>query len=139
MSSFTHRLAKSAPFARSTAIAALLSATMLAGLPLAARADGAANPVIRLAQASAPQRQDAAETKGETVEQRITGLHAALKITAAQDSQLFQQDIRELYKVCELLDKLADKYRKSISPQSSSYVTNIQHFDARERSARPPA
>jgi hypothetical protein len=45
---------------------------------------------IQLAQAAAPQNPAAAgatETKGQTVEQRIKDLHAALKITPDQDSK----------------------------------------------------
>src|SRR6266850_7749636 len=89
MSSFTHPIATTAPFARSVAIAALMGATMLAGPLNAARADTATNAAIQLAQAAAPQISDAAgatETKGVTVEQRIKDLHAALKITHDQDS-----------------------------------------------------
>ena len=78
----------SAPFARSVAIAALMGATMLASPLTAARADTATNAAIQLAQAATPQNPAAAgatETKGETVEQRIKDLHAALKITPDQD------------------------------------------------------
>jgi hypothetical protein len=79
MSSLTHPIAVSAPILRSVAIAALMGATMLATPLSAARADQVA-----------PQNRAAAgatETKGETVEQRITNLHAALKITAEQETQ----------------------------------------------------
>src|SRR3984893_5776380 len=100
MSSFTHPIATTAPFARSVAIAALMGATMLAGPSTAARADTATNAAIQLAQAAAPQNPAAAgatETKGETVEQRIKDLHAALKITHDQDSKWNEvaQDMRE--------------------------------------------
>ena len=67
MSSFTHPIAMTAPLARSAAIAALMSATMLASPLTAARADTATNAAIRLAQAAAPQNPAAAgatETKG---------------------------------------------------------------------------
>jgi hypothetical protein len=90
MSSFTLPIVKLAPFARSVAIAALMGATMLATPLLAARADVVANGAFRLAQATAPQKQAAAaatETKGETIEQRITDLHGALKITVEQKKQ----------------------------------------------------
>jgi periplasmic protein CpxP/Spy len=101
MSSFTHPIAKPAPFARSVAVAALMGATMLA-LPLSAsRADTAANAVIQLAQGAAPQTSagsGATESKGETVEQRITNLHAALKITPDQDAKWndVAKDMREM-------------------------------------------
>ena len=80
MSSFIHPIAVTAPIVRSVAIAALMGATMLATPFAAARAE----------QTVAPQNQAAAEatqTKGETVEQRITNLHSALKITPAEDAQ----------------------------------------------------
>ncbi|MGA2087306.1 MAG: Spy/CpxP family protein refolding chaperone [Stellaceae bacterium] len=90
MSSFTRQIAISAPFARSVAIATLMGTAMLASPLTAARADSATNKPILLTQAAAPQHQTAtapAQTKGETVEQRITSLHAQLKITPAQDAK----------------------------------------------------
>jgi hypothetical protein len=90
MSSFTHSIALPTPFARSIAIAALMGATMLATPLSAARADTAGNAVIQLAQAASPKSgagAAATETKGETVEQRITELHAALKIAPDQEAK----------------------------------------------------
>lgn len=87
MSSFSHSFATLAPRARSVAIATLMGATILASPLTTARADTINNAAIQLAQATAPQNPTAAgatETKGETVEQRITNLHAALKITPDQ-------------------------------------------------------
>jgi hypothetical protein len=87
MLSFSHPIASFAPFARSVAIAALVSATMLASPVTAARADNATAP-IQLAQAAAPQTPAAkgATKQKETVEQRITKLHKALKITPDEES-----------------------------------------------------
>jgi hypothetical protein len=85
MSIFNHPLAVSA---RSVGIAALLGATMLASPLTSARADTVALAAFQLAQAAAPQSAaatGATETKGETVEQRITTLHTALKITPDED------------------------------------------------------
>jgi len=90
MSAFSHPIAVSAPFMRSVAVAALLGATMLAGPLTAARADSATPAPIQLAQAAVPQNKAAAaatETKGETIEQRITSLHTALKITPDEESK----------------------------------------------------
>jgi protein CpxP len=117
MSSLTHPIALTAPLARSVAIAALMSATMLASPFTAARADTAANAVIQLAQAAAPQNPAAAgatETKGETVEQRIKDLHTALKITPDQDSKWNEvaQDMREN---AAAMDKLIAANRKTPS------------------------
>jgi len=80
MSSFTYPIAKPAPFARSVAIAALLGATMLASPLSPARAAEAVAPANPVASA-------ATETKGETVEQRITSLHASLKIAPEQSAK----------------------------------------------------
>jgi hypothetical protein len=88
MSSFTHSIAMSVPFARSVAIAALMGATMLASPPTAARAETAPDAVIQLVQADTSRSRAAAgatEAKGETVEQRITKLQRALKITSDQE------------------------------------------------------
>ena len=78
MSFFTRPVVLPAPFVRSVAIAALLGTTMLVA-PLTAV----------WAQTSAAQTAaatGATETKGETVEQRITALHTALKITANEEA-----------------------------------------------------
>jgi len=91
MSSFALPAARSARFTRSVAIAALLGATMLAG-PLSAAP--ATSAPFQLAQATppkaaAPQNKagaGAAEMKPETVEQRITSLHVALKITPDEEA-----------------------------------------------------
>jgi protein CpxP len=74
----THPIAAPASLVRSVAIAALLGATFLATPLTAAWAQNA--PVKTAAT-------EATETKGETVEQRITDLHAALKITPAEETQ----------------------------------------------------
>ena len=89
MSYSTAPITMSAPLACSVAIAALMAAMMLTSPLTAAHADNATNAAIQLAQAAAPQNSAAAgatETKRETVEQRITTLHAALKITPDQES-----------------------------------------------------
>ena len=82
------------PAIRSFAIAALMGATMLAGPLTAARADTIANGAFQLAQAAtqapsqkSPAAAAATSAKGETVEQRITDLHAALKITPDEDAK----------------------------------------------------
>jgi hypothetical protein len=90
MPSFTQRIAMPKPFTRSAAIAALLGATMLSTPLIAVHAGTVTNGAFQLTQAAAPQKLTAAEAtqaKGETVEQRITDLHAALKITPEQEKQ----------------------------------------------------
>ena len=129
MSSFTHPIAMTAPLARSVAIAALMSATMLANPFTAARADTAANAAIQLAQAAAPQNPAAAgatETKGETVEQRIKDLHTALKITPDQDSKWNEvaQDMREN---AAAMDKLIAANRTT-PPKNMTAVEDLKMY-----------
>jgi protein CpxP len=118
MSSFTNSIAKPAPFARSVAIAALLGATMLAS-PL--------NPA-RAAEAVAPPNPAAAatETKGETVEQRITTLHASLKITPEQSAKWngVAQAMREN---AANMDKLLAATRTT-PPQNMSAVEDLKSY-----------
>ncbi len=65
---------------RSVAIAALLGSTIPRSTPwTAALAQSAPTPTLAAASAT--------ETKGETVEQRITNLHTALKITSDEESK----------------------------------------------------
>jgi hypothetical protein len=90
MSILTHRIAISASMARSVAIATLLGATILAAPLLAARADDGTSAPSQLSPTAvhpvaASAATDAVAQKAETVEQRITNLHAALKITPDQE------------------------------------------------------
>jgi hypothetical protein len=80
MSPFPRRAVR--PLARSVAICALLGASFLT-LPMAAAwaADAAAPPTI----AQQGGMEDA-NTQAETVEQRITNLHAELRITGAEEA-----------------------------------------------------
>ena len=90
MPSIPHTFRFPSALTRSVAVAALLGATMLAGSLTAARAETAAIAPIQLAQATAPQSAagaGATEAKTETVEQRITALHAALKITPDEEKK----------------------------------------------------
>jgi len=128
MSSFTPAIARSAPLARSIAIAALMGATMLTS-PLAARADTAADAAIQLAQAAAPQSPagaGATEAKGETVEQRIANLHAALKITPDQEAKWKEvaQDMREN---ATAMDKLIAETRAT-PPQNMTAVADLKMY-----------
>ncbi len=119
MSSFTHPIAMSAPFARSVAIAALMGATMLATPLSAARAEQA---VAVQSQAAA----GATQTKGETVEQRITNLHAALKITPEQGTQwnAVAQAMREN---AAGMDKLVASHRTT-PPQNMTAVDDLKTY-----------
>ena len=117
------------PFTRSVAMAALMGATMLATPLATARAGTVDNAVIQLAQASAPKTQAGAaavETKGESVEQRITSLHASLKITSDEDTKwnAVAQSMREN---AAAMDKLVAEGRTS-APQNMSAVDDLKMY-----------
>jgi protein CpxP len=120
MQYFTQPIAARAPFVRTVAIAALMGATFLA-TPLTATgalAQAAATPT--------PAAATATETKGETVEQRITALHASLKITTAEETQWngVAQAMREN---AAAMDKLIAANRTS-PPQNMSAVQDLQTY-----------
>jgi hypothetical protein len=109
----------SAPFARSVAIAALMGATMLASPLSAARAEQAAAPQTQAAVA-------ATQTKGESVEQRISNLHASLKITGDQDTKwnAVAQAMREN---AANMDKLVAANR-TMPPQNMTAVDDLRSY-----------
>src|ERR1700738_1687277 len=129
MSSFTHPIATTAPFARSVAIAALMGATMLASPLTAARADTATNAAIRLAQAAAPQNPaatGATEGRGESVEQRITTLHTALKITPGQEP-LWNAVAQAMRENATAMDKIVAQARIP-APQNMTAVEDLKMY-----------
>jgi periplasmic protein CpxP/Spy len=114
----THPIAAPTPLARSVAIAALLGATMLA-TPLTAA--WAQSPTPQTAAATG-----ATETKGETVEQRITTLHASLKITPTEETQWngVAQAMREN---AAAMEKLVGTNRTT-PPQNMTAVQDLQSY-----------
>jgi len=129
MSSFTCTKALSAPFARSVAIAALMGATILASPLSAARADTVTSAALQLAQAAPqnPAAKGATQSKGETVEERITNLHAALKITADEETKWngVAQAMREN---AAAMDKLVAANRTT-PPQNMSAVDDLTTYE----------
>jgi protein CpxP len=115
----THPIRTRAPLVRTVAIAALMGATFLASPLTATRA---------LAQAvtPTPAAANATEAKGETVEQRITALHASLKITPAEETQWngVAQAMREN---AAAMDKLVATNRTA-PPQSMTAVQDLQTY-----------
>jgi periplasmic protein CpxP/Spy len=113
-----HPIARRGPFVRSVAIAALLGATMLA-TPLTAA--WAADAPVKTAATT-----EATQTKGETVEQRITDLHAALKITPDEEKSWngVAQAMREN---AAAMDKLVATNRTT-PPQSMSAVDDLKTY-----------
>jgi hypothetical protein len=129
MSSFAHSITMPAPFARTVAVATLLSTTMLATPLIAARADSATNAPIQLVQAAntqSPAAKGATESKGETVEQRITSLHAALKITPAQEP-LWNAVAQAMRDNAATMDKLVAQTRTT-PPQNMSAVDDLNTY-----------
>jgi periplasmic protein CpxP/Spy len=114
MSSFTRPFAISAPLA----IAALLGTTMLVSPLGSALAQNTATQAVAASGAT--------ETKGETVEQRITKLHTALKITGDEESQWngVAQAMREN---AANMDKLVAANRTS-PPQNMSAVEDLKTY-----------
>ena len=119
MSSFTHPIAASAPIMRSVAIAALMGATMLATPLSAARAQQGAT-------AQNPAAASATETKGETVEQRITNLHAALKITPDQDAK-WNSVAQAMRENAASMDKLVASDRTA-PPQNKTAIDDLKSY-----------
>ena len=108
----------SAPCIRAIAIAALMGTTILAN-PLTAA--WAQNAPVKPAAAT-----EATQTKGQTVEQRITDLHAALKITPDEEKNWngVAQAMRENARA---MDTLVAANRTS-PPQSMSAVEDLKTY-----------
>jgi len=129
MSLFDHPIAISASLTRSVAIAALMGATILASPLTLARADTTVRAPVQLVQATKPETKSGAgatEAKGETVEQRITELHAALKITADEESNwnAVAQAMREN---AANMDKIVAANRTT-SPQDMTAVEDLELY-----------
>jgi periplasmic protein CpxP/Spy len=134
MQSFAHRLVTprivvpGTP-ARSLAMAALMGATMLASPLTAARADTVHNAATQMAQSSAPKTEagaGATASKGETVEQRISSLHAALKITSAEDAK-WNDVAQAMRQNAAAMDKLVAESRTT-APQTMSAVDDLRLY-----------
>jgi protein CpxP len=129
MNRFSQSVTVAVPRVRSIAIAAAIGATVL-GAPLGtARADTVSNATFQLAQAAVPRSEagaGATATKGETVEQRITNLRAALKITPDEDTKwnAVAQAMREN---AAAMDKLIAEGRTA-PPQNMTAVDDLQRY-----------
>jgi protein CpxP len=128
MASISHALTLPTPFVRSFAVAALMGATLLA-TQLSARADTVSNAAFQLAQAATPKTQAGAaatQSKGETVEQRITTLHASLKITPDEQSK-WDAVAKAMRENASNMDKLVAESRTS-APRSMTAVEDLQMY-----------
>lgn len=130
MSRLSHSLAMPVSSARSVAIAALLGTAMLASPLMAAPADTTSTAPSQATQGAAPQTKAAAgamATKAETVEQRITSLHTALKITPPEEANWTSvaQSMRENAAAMQKL--AADDTVKA--PQSMTAVEDLKTYE----------
>src|SRR5947209_19885433 len=118
MSSFIRALPISSPIMRLGAIAALLSTTMLVSPLTAALAQNSTTQAVAATGAT--------ETKGETVEQRVTNLHSALKITPEQEGtwKAVAQAMREN---AANMDTLVASNRTK-APQSMTAVEDLKTY-----------
>ncbi|MGA3003794.1 MAG: Spy/CpxP family protein refolding chaperone [Acetobacteraceae bacterium] len=126
MTIFSQPIPLRAPFGRSFAFAALMGASMLAYPLAAAHAGNSEFHVVQAATAPSHAAEAATATKGETVEQRITTLHAALKITPAEDAKwnAVAQAMREN---ASNMDQLIAENRKT-APQDMSAVDDLTTY-----------
>jgi hypothetical protein len=87
MSPHVQTIAEPIPFLRSIAVATLMGATILASPFAMAQARDANAPAVEPAQAETPHTHPGTtKMKNESIDQRIENLHAALKITPAEES-----------------------------------------------------
>jgi hypothetical protein len=128
MSSLSRTIANSSPLLRTVAIAALMGTTMLIGPLTGARAESATKMPVQIA-ADAHKSADAkaaTDTKGETVEARITKLHADLKITA--DVQAKWDGVAQTMRNnAAAMDKLVAS-KRSQDPKALSAVDDLNTY-----------
>jgi periplasmic protein CpxP/Spy len=127
MSFFTHPGVVSPRSARSVAIAALLGTTMLVSPLIAARAGTATNAAVQPAPTAVSQAgAGATQTKGETVEQRITDLHAALQITPVQEP-MWNNVAQAMRENAANMEKLVASDRTT-PPQNMTAVEDLKSY-----------
>jgi hypothetical protein len=130
MSPLTRLPALTAPVVRPIAIAALLGATFFASLLTVAHAAPAPGATFQLAAADT-QRSEAAvgatATKGETVEQRISSLHTALKITPDEETK-WNDVAQAMRDNSAAMQKLAAE-KTTVAPASMTAVDDLTAYE----------
>lgn len=128
MQFFSHSTAIAVTPVRSIALAALMGATMLVSpmnLARAATPDAAA-PQSPAAAAATGTGSTAAETKSETVEQRIATLHSELKITPDEEKK-WDSVAQAMRDNASNMDKrIADAH--STAPQNMTAVDDLKQY-----------
>jgi membrane-bound ClpP family serine protease len=124
MSLFSRPITTASPFLRPLALAALLGTSMLGGsLTIAAAEPGT---YVQSAQVVTPAGKAATDMKGETVEARITKLHADLKITAAEQSK-WDGVAQAMRDNAANMEKLVATKRK-VAPESLTAVDDLLNY-----------
>lgn len=129
MATMTFPIDRMLPLARAGATAVVMSAAIIAGSLAAAHADPAVSTTLQMTQATPPQNPAAAgatETKGETVEQRITSLRTALQITPDQATK-WDAVAQAMRQNETAMSKLIAETRTT-SPQSVSAVDDLDIY-----------
>lgn len=114
-------LSRKRPTLRSLAVAALLGASFLAGPSLRAHADDTGAAPMK----SSPMNQHASaksmESPGESIDQRISSLHAALKITPDEESSWSN--------VATAMRENAEAMQKLVAEKSNQPPANLTALD----------
>jgi protein CpxP len=128
MSPFIRSIAGSAPFLRTFAVAALMGTTMLASPLSSARAETPTNAPVQIAQGGkkSVDAKAATDMKGETVEARITKLHADLKITQNEESS-WTSVAQAMRDNAANMEKLVVEKRKQ-APQSLTAIDDLNNY-----------
>jgi protein CpxP len=116
MSYPTRRTGIAVSLTRSVAVVALMSAPLVAA-PFA---------MVQAQTQTVPAAANPADMKGETVEQRITQLHAQLKITPDQESK-WNDVAQAMRDNAAAMDKLVAEKRQK-GPQNMSAVDDLQTY-----------
>jgi periplasmic protein CpxP/Spy len=117
-------------FSGTIAISALLGATMLASPLTAIAADSAPSASAQPVQATMPKGQAAAptpEARRETVEQRITTLHASLKITSDEETS-WNGVVKAMRENAAAMDKLVAE-KSTRNPASTTAVDDLKTYE----------
>jgi glutamine synthetase adenylyltransferase len=123
MSDTIRRFGATNSLARSVAIAALMSAPLVAAPLILAHAQ--TSPSMRSTQA-APGTTNPASAKGESVEQRINQLHAELKITPDEESK-WNPVAQAMRDNAANMEKLVAEKRQQ-APQSMTAVDDLNTY-----------
>jgi periplasmic protein CpxP/Spy len=128
MSPLSRKITNSSPLLRTVAIAALMGTTMLVSPLTGARAESATSLPVQLAQGGqkSPDAKAATEAKGETVEARITKLHADLKITPDEQSK-WDSVAQTMRDNATAMDKLVATKRTQ-DPKTLTAVDDLNNY-----------